>query len=45
LTGSRVESGTEKVLEEAMKLANEVKKLASRGVWSAINVCKIIISN
>ncbi|KAG1821841.1 ClpP/crotonase-like domain-containing protein [Suillus subaureus] len=39
LTGTSVESGTDKVLAEAMKLANEVKILASRGVWSAINAC------
>lgn len=39
LTGTSVESGTDKVLEEAMKLANEVKILASRGIWSAINAC------
>ncbi|KAG1882222.1 ClpP/crotonase-like domain-containing protein [Suillus subluteus] len=39
LTGMSVESGTDKVLEEAMKLANEVKILASRGVWGAINTC------
>ncbi|KAG1734131.1 ClpP/crotonase-like domain-containing protein [Suillus lakei] len=39
LTGTSVENGTDKVLEEATKLANEVKILASRGVWSAINTC------
>ncbi|KAG2147662.1 ClpP/crotonase-like domain-containing protein [Suillus clintonianus] len=39
LTGTSVENGTDKVLEEAMKLANEVKILASQGVWSAINTC------
>ncbi|KAG0708185.1 ClpP/crotonase-like domain-containing protein [Suillus ampliporus] len=36
-TGKSVGNGTEEVLEGAMKLANEVKMLASRGVWGAIN--------
>ncbi|KAG1747110.1 ClpP/crotonase-like domain-containing protein [Suillus paluster] len=36
-TGTGVRNGTEKVLEEAMQMANEVKVLASQGVWGAIN--------
>jgi hypothetical protein len=39
LTGTSVGNGTEKVLEEAMKLAKEVKGLASQNVWGVIKVC------
>jgi hypothetical protein len=38
LTGTNVGNGTEKVLEEAMKLAKEVKGLASQNVWGVIKV-------
>jgi enoyl-CoA hydratase/carnithine racemase len=38
LTGTSVGNGTEKVLEEAMKLAKEVKGLASQNVWGVIKV-------
>lgn len=38
LTGTNVGKGTEKVLEEAIKLANDVKGLASQNVWGAIKV-------
>ena len=40
LTGTNVGNGTEKVLEEALKLAKEVNGLASQGVWGAIKVRK-----
>jgi enoyl-CoA hydratase/carnithine racemase len=40
LTGTNVGNGTEKVLEEAIKLAKEVKGLASQNVWGAIKVRK-----
>jgi enoyl-CoA hydratase/carnithine racemase len=38
LTGTSVGNRTEKVLEEAMKLAKEVKGLASQNVWGVIKV-------
>jgi enoyl-CoA hydratase/carnithine racemase len=39
LTGTSVGNGAEKVLEEAMTLAKEVKGLASQNVWGIIKVC------
>jgi enoyl-CoA hydratase/carnithine racemase len=41
LTGTGVGNGTEKVLEEAMTLAKEVKELTSQNVWGVI---KFVIS-
>jgi enoyl-CoA hydratase/carnithine racemase len=38
LTGTGVGNGTEKVLEEAMALAKEVKGLTSQNVWGVIKV-------
>jgi hypothetical protein len=38
LTGTSVGNGTEKVLEDAMKLAKEIKGLASQNVWGVIKV-------
>jgi hypothetical protein len=40
LTGTNVGNGTEKVLEEALNLAKEVKGLASQNVWGIIKVRK-----
>jgi hypothetical protein len=38
LTGTGVVNGTEKVLEEAMTLAKEVKGFVSQNVWGVIKV-------
>jgi enoyl-CoA hydratase/carnithine racemase len=38
LTGTGVGNGAEKVLEEAMTLAKEVKGLTSQNVWGVIKV-------
>jgi hypothetical protein len=38
LSGTSVGNGTDKVLKEAIKLAKEVKGLASQNVWGVIKV-------
>jgi Delta3-Delta2-enoyl-CoA isomerase len=38
LTGTGMGNGTEKVIEEAMTLAKEVKELTSQNVWGVIKV-------